>query len=240
MTAFDQERRELAAALRWAARLGLNEGVCNHFSLQVAPDRFLVNAWGPHWRETTASDLLLIDAKGTILEGKWPIEDTALHIHTRIHVRHPDAVAVFHTHMPYATALCAIDGGRLEPCIQSGLRFNDRIAYDDDYNGFAHGPEEGDRMAAKMDGKPVLFLANHGVIVTGPTVAQAFDDLYYLERAATIQVLAMSTGRPLRIVPGQIAARTAREKAQGRKAYDEAHFASILRMLDREEPEYAG
>ena len=232
-------RRELAAALRWAARLGLNEGNCNHFSLQVAPDRYLVNPWGPHWREIKASDLLLIDAKGTILEGKWPIEDTALHIHTRIHIRHPDAVAVLHTHMPYATALCSIEQGRLEPCIQSGIRFYDRIAYDDDYNGFAHGPEEGDRMAACMGDKPVLFLANHGIIVTGPTLAQAFDDLYYLERAATIQVLAMSTGRPLKLVSGQIAARTAREKAQGRKAYDESHFASILRMLDREEPEYA-
>ncbi len=234
-----QARRDLAAALRWAARLGLNEGTCNHFSLQVAENRFLVNPWGPHWREMKASDLLLIDSQGKVLEGTWPIEDTALHIHTRIHLRHPHATAVFHTHMPYASALCAIEGGRLEPCIQSGLRFHNRIAYDEDYNGFADGPEEGDRMAAKMDGKPVLFLSNHGIIVTGPNVAETFDSLYYLERAAQAQVLAMSTGRPLKLVPGQIAERTQRASLEGRPAYARIHFQALVRMLAREEPDYA-
>jgi len=240
MTAFDQERRELAAALRWAARLGLNEGVCNHFSLQVAPDRFLVNAWGPHWRETVASDLLLIDAAGNVLKGRWPLEDTAKYIHTRIHVMHPNATAVFHTHMPYATALCSIEDGRIEPCVQTSLRFYDRVAYDDDYNGLACDAAEGDRMAAKMGDKPVLFLANHGVIVTAPNVAEAFDELYYLERAAQAQVLAMSTGRPLKLVPGQIAKRTSQEMLAGRSAYAAAHFKALLRMLEREEPGFAG
>jgi ribulose-5-phosphate 4-epimerase/fuculose-1-phosphate aldolase len=234
-----QARRDLAAALRWAARMGLNEGTCNHFSLQVGADRFLVNPWGPHWREMKASDLLLIDAKGTILEGDWPIEETALHIHTRIHLRHPHAAAVFHTHMPYATALCSVEGGRIEPCVQTALRFYNRVAYDEDYNGLADGPEEGDRMAAKMDGKPVLFLANHGVIVTGPNVAEAFDELYYLERAAQAQVLAMSTGRKLKLVPGQIAERTARAMEEGRPPYAAVHFKTLVRMLAREEPEFA-
>lgn len=239
MYSYAQARRDLAAALRWAARMGLNEGTCNHFSLQVDEDRFLVNPWGPHWREMTASDLLVIDAKGAVLEGDWPIEETALYIHTRIHMRHPHATAVFHTHMPYATALCAVEGGRIEPCVQSGLRFHNRIAYDDDYNGFADGPEEGDRMAARMDDKPVLFLANHGVIVTGPNVAETFDMLYYLERAAQAQVLAMSTGRPLKLVPGQIAERTMRASQAGRPAYADVHFKALVRMLAREEPDFA-
>jgi ribulose-5-phosphate 4-epimerase/fuculose-1-phosphate aldolase len=141
--------------------------------------------------------------------------------------------------MPYATALCAIDGGRLEPCIQSGLRFYDRVAYDDDYNGLACDAAEGDRMAAKMGDKPVLFLANHGVIVTAPNVAEAFDELYYLERAAQAQVLAMSTGRKLKLVPGQIAKRTSQEMLAGRSAYAAAHFSALLRMLEREEPGFA-
>lgn len=236
---YAQERADLACALRWAAKLGLNEGTCNHFSLQVADDRFLVNPWGPHWAEMTASDLLLIDGTGKVLEGDWPLEDTALHIHTRIHLRHPHATAVFHTHMPYATALCAIENGRLAPCVQSALRFYGRIAYDDDYNGLACDAAEGDRMAAKMDGKPVLFLANHGVIVTAATVAEAFDDLYYLERAAQAQVLAMSTGKPLKLVPGQLAERTAREMAAGKTAYAQTHFKALARMLARESPDYA-
>ncbi len=239
-TSFTDARADLACALRWAARLGLNEGTCNHFSLQVAADRFLVNPWGPHWREMKASDLLLIDGTGKVLEGDWPLEETALHIHTRIHLRHPHATAVFHTHMPYATALCSIESGRLEPCVQTALKFFGRIAYDDDYNGLACDAAEGDRMAAKMDGKPVLFLANHGVIVTAPDVAQAFDRLYYLERAAQAQVLAMSTGRPLKLVPGQIAERTVREMDAGNAAYARVHFAALARMLAREEPEYLG
>jgi ribulose-5-phosphate 4-epimerase/fuculose-1-phosphate aldolase len=236
--AYAQERADLACALRWAAKLGLNEGTCNHFSLQVAEDRFLVNPWGPHWAEVKASDLLLIDGAGKIVEGNWPLEETALHIHTRIHLRHPQATAVFHTHMPYATSLCAIEDGRLEPCIQSALRFYGKIAYDDDYNGLACDAAEGDRMAAKMDGKPVLFLANHGVIVTAPTVAEAFDDLYYLERAAQAQVLAMSTGKPLKLVPGQLAERTAREMAAGKVPYAQTHFKALARMLASEAPEY--
>jgi ribulose-5-phosphate 4-epimerase/fuculose-1-phosphate aldolase len=238
MRAYAQERADLACALRWAAKLGLNEGTCNHFSLQVAPDRFLVNPWGPHWAEMTASELLLIDGTGKVLEGKWPLEDTALHIHTRIHLRHPHATAVFHTHMPYATSLCMIEDGRLEPCIQSALRFFGKIAYDDTYNGLACDAAEGDRMAAKMDGKPVLFLANHGVIVTAATVAEAFDDLYYLERAAQAQVIAMSTGKPLKLVPGQLAERTSREMAAGKAPYAETHFKALARMLAAETPDY--
>lgn len=236
--AYAQERADLACALRWAAKLGLNEGTCNHFSLQVAEDRFLVNPWGPHWAEMTASDLLLIDGAGKIVEGKWPLEETALHIHTRIHLRHPQATAVFHTHMPYATSLCAIENGRLEPCVQSALRFHGKIAYDDDYNGLACDAAEGDRMAAKMGDKPVLFLANHGVIVTAPNVAEAFDDLYYLERAAQAQVLAMSTGQPLKLVPGQLAERTAREMAAGKGPYARTHFLALTRMLAHEAPDY--
>jgi ribulose-5-phosphate 4-epimerase/fuculose-1-phosphate aldolase len=239
MTDLAAARTDLAAAFRWAARLGLNEGTCNHFSLQVAPDRFLVNPWGPHWAEMRARDLLLVDATGRILEGNWPIEETALHIHSQIHLRHPTAAAVLHTHMPYATALCAVEGGRIEPCVQTALRFHGRVAYDDDYNGLADGPEEGARMAAKMDGKPVLFLANHGVIVAGPTVGEAFDELYYLERAAQAQVLAMSTGRPLKLVPSQLAARTSRQMEEGRAAYARVHFDALKRMLAREEPEFA-
>jgi ribulose-5-phosphate 4-epimerase/fuculose-1-phosphate aldolase len=140
--------------------------------------------------------------------------------------------------MPYATSLCAIENGRLEPCIQSALRFYGKIAYDDDYNGLACDAAEGDRMAAKMDGKPVLFLANHGVIVTAPNVAEAFDDLYYLERAAQAQVLAMSTGKPLKLVPGQLAERTSREMAAGKGPYAQTHFKALARMLAAEAPGY--
>ena len=117
-----------------------------------------------------------------------------------MHVARPDVRCVLHTHMPYATALTSVEGGRLEPINQNALRFIDRIAYDDAYGGLALDAEAGERLAAVLGDQRIMFMANHGVITTGRTVAAAFDDLYYLERACRNQVLAMSTGRPLKRV----------------------------------------
>ncbi|MGQ0676715.1 MAG: aldolase [Rhodospirillales bacterium] len=232
-------RVDLAAAVRWAARLGLHEGICNHFSVAVdgRNDRFLVNPWGWHWSEITASSLALCDAAGRVLEGKESVEPTAFYIHSRIHLKAPHARCVMHTHMPCALALCMVEGGRLEMCEQNALRFHDRIAYDDRYNGVALSDSEGDRIAASLGNRSIAFLASHGVVVVGPSVAAAFDDLYYLERAATAQVLARSTGLPLRKLDPAMIAATARQMAQ---ELDQGarHFAALKRILDREEPQY--
>lgn len=235
-----EARRDLACALRWAARLGLHEGVCNHFSLMVPgrDDQFLINPYGRHWTEVTASGLLLLDREGALLEGDAPPEPTAFYIHWRIHRAAPHARCVMHTHMPYATALAMVEGGRLEPAGQNALMFHDQVAYDEDYQGLALDEAEGDRMAARLGNRSVLFLANHGVVVTGDTVAETFNKLYYLERACMHQVLAMSTGRPLRLVPEDVARRTAQQMRED-CAQAERHFAALRRILDRDEPEYA-
>lgn len=240
-TDLGQLRIDLAAALRWAARLGLHEGICNHFSLAVdaAGDRFLVNPWGWHWREITASSLVLCDSRGKVLGGKNEVEPTAFYIHSRIHLKAPHARCVMHTHMPYALALCTAEGGRLEMCEQNALRFYDRIAYDDSYNGIALDNGEGDRIAAALGNRSIAFLASHGVVVAGPSVALAFDDLYYLERACTVQVLARSTGLKLRKLDPKMVAETARQML---REQDQAvrHFDALKRILDREEPQYRG
>ena len=125
-----QLRIDLAAALRWAARLGMQEGVDNHFSLAVPDrdgavrgDRFLINPCGRFWSEITASSLALCDSAGDVLEGADGVEDTAYFIHSRIHLGAPHAVAVLHTHMPYTTALTLLEDGRLEMCEQNALSF---------------------------------------------------------------------------------------------------------------------
>lgn len=118
---------------------------------------------------------------------------------------------------------------------QNALKFHGRVAYDDSYNGLALDEAEGNRMCAQAKDADVLFLANHGVAACGPSVATAFDDLYYLERACMLQVLAMGTGRPLRVVPEQIAGLTADQMAQDSEQ-TELHFAALKRMLDRDEP----
>ena len=236
-----EDRRDLAAILRWSARIGMNEGVCNHFSLAVPgqPDAFLVNPDRMHWSEVTASSIVLCKSDGTVLEGDGPPEDTAFYIHSRIHMARPDMRCVLHTHMPYATALTMVEGGRIEPVHQSSLRFYDRIAYDDEYAGLALDGGEGDRMARALGNRDVMFLANHGVMVLGETVGRAFDDLYYLERAAMMQVLAMSTGLPLKHVPDDVARLTAQQYADDRQLSGDKFLVAIRRILDREEPEYA-
>ena len=222
-----QARIDLTTALRAAARHGLNEGVCNHFSMTV-PGReelFLVNPQGLHWSEITPSDIVMADGDGNIVEGKYPVEPTAFYIHARIHAGNPRAKVV----------LTSIRDGRLEMCTQNAFRYWGRVAYDEEYGGVALSNDEGERMCRAMGDKDILFLRNHGVIVSGPTVAQTYDDLYYLERAAMVQVLAMQTGRELHNVSEAMAEHTARQIAgEAQQAF--LHFESLKRLLDRDEP----
>ena len=230
-------RRDLVAALRSAERLGLAEGVCNHFSLAVPgkAGQFLINPQGLHWSEVTPADLVVVDGDGRHVSGRHTVEPTAFFIHGRIHRAHPRARCVLHTHMPYATTLTTIEGGKLAWASQNALRFHGRVAYEDVYNGLALGAAEGDRLAARLRDADVLFLANHGVIVCGPSVAYAFDDLYYLERACLLQVLAHGTGQALRIVPDGIAALT-RAQMDAERQQSELHLTALKRLLDRDQP----
>ena len=238
--ALHQAKLDLTCALRWAARQGLHEGVCNHFSLAIPgrSDQFLINPQGLHWLEVTPADIVIVDADGNLIEGRHRVEPTAFYIHSRIHRAKPSARCVLHTHMPYATTLTGILPGRLEWVSQQSTKFYGRVAYEDAYNGLAMDPAEGDRMAAAFQEADILFLANHGVIVCGESVALAYDDLYYLERACMLQVLGRGTGLPPRLIPREIVELTAQ---QMRKDHPQAllHFAALRRLLDREEPGWA-
>jgi ribulose-5-phosphate 4-epimerase/fuculose-1-phosphate aldolase len=196
---------------------------------------FLVNPMGLHWSEVTPDDLVMADFDGNVVEGKYPVENSAFFIHGRIHQGNKRAQVVLHTHMPHATALTSIEGGRIEMCTQNAFRYWSRIAYDDSYSGVALSAAEGDRMCRALGDKDILFLRNHGVIVSGPTVARAYDDLYYLERTAMVQVLAMQTGRPLHNIDEALAERTYRQIAADSELA-ELHFQSLKRLLDRDEP----
>ena len=187
----DRLRHELAGALRLADRFGFSEGICNHFSA-VAPsdaERFLINPLGLHWSEISPDDLLLIDGDGEV-------EATALHIHVAGHRANPRHRAIMHVHMPYATALTMVAGGRLEMAHQTAVRFHRRMTHIP-FRGIALDRSEGDRLADAQRADPsvdVMFFDHYGVTIGGESVAVAFDDLYYLERACRQQVLAQSTG----------------------------------------------
>lgn len=233
-----ETRIDLAAAFRWAGRLNMHEGVCNHFSAMLSGHRFLINPKGTHFEQMTASGLIVIDEHGKTLEGTGRPPMTGYSIHTRIHLMHPLAKVVLHLHAPYSTAITAIRCGRLEMVHQNSTRFLDEIAYDDHFNGIAVATNEGDRMAEAMDGKRILFLANHGVIVVGETVARAFDDFYYLERACQVQLLAMQSGRPLNVMSDEVA-RLTHGQFGGVSANADYHFNALKKILDVEEPAYA-
>jgi ribulose-5-phosphate 4-epimerase/fuculose-1-phosphate aldolase len=177
-----QARVDLTAALRCASRMNLGEGICNHFSLALPgqPGNFLINPQGFHWSEITPADLVVVDAQGRKVSGRHSVEPTAFFIHSAIHRGNANAACVMHTHMPHATALTAIEGGRLEWASQVALKFYNRVAYDENYQGLALDDAEGERMCREMGDADVLFLGNHGIIVCGPTVSTTFDDLYYL------------------------------------------------------------
>jgi len=239
--AVHEARLDLAASLRMAAKLGLQEGICNHFSAMVPgrDDLFLVNPYGLAFEEITASSLLICDFHGQVIAGSGQPEATAFFIHARLHMRMPRARAAFHTHMPNATALTMVEGDPLVFAGQSSLKFYGRTAVDENYNGLALDEAEGDRIATAMGGADIVFMKNHGVMVVGPSIAEAWDDLYYLERAAEVQLKAMSTGRKLTPIDKAVAQKTAVQIREGDPVSARKHMDSVRRILTRQQPEFA-
>lgn len=229
-------RKELAACFQLAALHGLEEGICNHFSAMLPghADLFLVNPYGYAFAEVTAHNLLVCDFAGNVVDGEGQPEATAFYIHARLHQRLPRVKVAFHTHMPNATALCLLEGLPLLWLSQTALKFYGRTAVDEHYNGLALDEREGDRIAGVMGEADILFLKNHGVIVAAPTIAEAWDDLYYLERAAQVQLLAMATQRVLKPVPHAVAQRAYEQMREGDPESARAHLHSAMRRLARQ------
>ena len=228
-----QARIDLAACFRMAARLGMGEGICNHFSVVVPgrPDLFLVNPYGLAFAEVTASSLLICDFEGRVLVGEGRPEATAFFIHAQLHRLNPRATAAFHTHMPNATALCMLQGDPFVWAGQTALKFYDRLVVDEDYQGLALDNAEGERIARVAGDADVVLLKSHGPLVLGPSIAEAWDDLYYLERAAEVQLRAMASGRPLKVVSPAIASAACRQMLEGNAESAYLHLESVKRQL---------
>jgi ribulose-5-phosphate 4-epimerase/fuculose-1-phosphate aldolase len=233
------ERIDLAAAFRWFARLDMHESVANHLSLAVSGSKFLINPRGRHFSRICASDLLLLDAtdKATLERPDAP-DPTAWYLHARLHELVPAARCVMHLHSKYTTALACLEDSTLYPIDMNTMRFFGRVALDPHFSGMALSDDEGDRVARLLhEGQSVLLMANHGALVIGPSVAQAFDEFYYFERAAETQLTCYATGKPLRIVSDEIAALTEKQwRAYGQLALD--HFDNVKGILDAQDPSY--
>ena len=234
-------RVDLAAMFRLAVHFDWHEAIANHFSLAVSPDgrRFLMNPKWQHFATIRASELLLLDVDDpATMERPDAPDPSAWAIHGRMHALVPQARCILHVHSPYATAVAALADPTILPIEQNTARYYNRVAYDLSYGGIADGLEEGERLAGLMGPHRRMMMGNHGVLVAADSVAAAFDDLYYLERACRTLVLARSTGQPLNVMGDALAESTARgwDSYQGA---DVAHFDEMKRMLDRTDPSYA-
>jgi ribulose-5-phosphate 4-epimerase/fuculose-1-phosphate aldolase len=240
-----QARIDLAAAHRIAVVHGFSEGIFNHLTLTVPgkPDRYYQIPFGLHWSEVQANCFMEVGvADGKVKRGAGDVERSCYCIHAPIHRLLPHAAAVFHTHMPYASALTRLEDPRIKEIGQTEVGMMGAIAYDDHYTGPAFEAAEGERLAGVIGDKTVLFMANHGIATVGASVADAYDRLYYIERAAQVQIYAMWTGQRLKQLPQPIVEKTKREIG-GASHYSglspsERHFEALKRILDRTQPDY--
>ena len=237
-------RVHLSAANRLAVHDELEDCIDNHFTMMVPghTDRYLVLPFGRHWSEARASDMIVFDESGRVLEGTGELELSAFCIHAPLH-RLLGAKVVLHTHQTWALALNMLQDNRLLPaCQTTAYYFSRNIAYDDGYAGLAHALSEGERLASIMGNKQVLFMKNHGVVVVGDTVAQAYRLLYKLEKVCKAQVLAMATGQPLALLAEAMVDGVDRPNPQNshsRAERERLYFAAMMRVLDRVMPGYA-
>ena len=233
---------DLAAALRLAVYHELEEGIDNHFTVTVPgyDDRYLVLPFGLHWSEARARDLIVFNEAGETLDGDGIVELSAQCIHAPIH-RITGKRVVLHTHQNWALALNMLEDNRLIIASQTSALFANRIVYDDHYPGTADTLEEGERLAALLGDKEIMFLKNHGVLVADDSIARAYQRLYLLERVCRAQIRAMSTGQKLAPIAEdvirQVQTPDDSDRHKGRR--DQLYFDAMKRVLDRDMPGYA-
>ncbi|WP_157018909.1 class II aldolase/adducin family protein [Mesorhizobium xinjiangense] len=230
-------RQDLAAAFRLCHRFGWSESVGNHFSAAVSEDgrKFLLNPRWQHFATIRASDLLLLDAEDPgVMDRPEAPDPSAWAIHGTMHRMLPEAKVILHCHSPYAVALACLKDPRLKPLDNNTARFFGRVGYDLDFGGISDDETEGKRLAEAIRGKTALVMGNHGVSIAGETVADAFEDLYFFEKAAQTMVLALSTGQPLAVLSDEVAQATADGWA-GYRGMAARHFDHLKSTLDAED-----
>lgn len=232
-------RVELAAVFRLAARFGWHESVANHFSAAVSDDgsRFLMNPRWRHFSLIRASELLALDVDDANVMDRPDAPDvSAWNIHGAIHAAAPHARVLLHLHPPFATTIATLQDPTVLPIDQNTARFFGDVAYDLAFGGIADDPAEGRRLAGVLGDRSVLMMGNHGVTTTGRTVAEAFESMYYLERACQTLVQAYSCGRPLAVLSDDLATKVARSWKQFTTG--QAHLDQLMEILDAEDPSY--
>ena len=233
-------QQDLAAVFRWTAKLNMNEGIANHFSVCLPNSNdFYVNGSGLHFSSIKASDMVLVEQNKIEEIKKKPelVDPTALNIHGTIHKKVPHARCILHVHSKYATALSTLKDPTLQPIDQNTMRFFNRVAVYKDFGGLGF-EEESNKMAAAIGNSRSMLLANHGILTVGETVAKAFDELYYFEKACETYITALSTNKKLNVVDDKVAEKTAQEWENYPVNMGEQHLKEIRIILDNEDSSY--
>jgi ribulose-5-phosphate 4-epimerase/fuculose-1-phosphate aldolase len=233
-------RVDLAACYRLAVHFRLTDLIYTHISARVpGPDHhFLINAFGLTWDEITASNLVKVTLDGEIVDDPsgQGINRAGYVIHSAVHRGRPDVACVIHTHTRAGIAVSAQEQGLLPLC-QHAMRFWNNLAYHD-YEGLALELDEQARLVRDLGERKAMILRNHGLLTCGASVAEAFDLMYYLERACDIQIAALSGGATPRLPPPEVAAKVAQQfKTLPYKAR-KTEWKALVRMLDRTDPTY--
>ena len=237
-----QARVDLAAAYRLCDAYGMSDMIYTHVSARVPdqPGAFLINPHGLFFDEITASSLLKVDLDGTVLhlpEVGHGLHPAGFVIHSAIYRARPDAMAAMHTHTIAGMAVSSLACGVL-PLTQTAMRFYGRIAYHD-FNGPERDPDERAALAAHLGDRNVMVLHNHGLLTVGPSVAEAFNLHYGMERACQAQLAAMACNTPLNTLsPAVIAKATAAYAPGATRPYGLREWEGLLRRLDRNDPSY--
>lgn len=235
-----EARQQLAACYRIFAHLGWDEMIYNHITLKVPgeDDAFLINPFGLHFSEVKASNLVKIDIDGNKLDDSpYPVNKAGFTQHSLFHRMLPDVHAIIHTHTTATMAVSSLEGG-LQPCNFYACNFIGQIAYHD-FEGVTVHDEEGPRFLASLGDKRIMMLKNHGPVVMGRTLPEAFITHWALQRACEIQLATMSMGKAIQ-VPQEVIAVHQRDISQvqlpgGPGAPD---FAAMVRMIDRVDPSW--
>lgn len=199
-----EERRHrkerLAAAFRLFAKFGFDEGVAGHITARD-PEReghFWVNSFGMHFSQVRASDLILVNERGEVVEGNYGVNTAAFAIHSRVHAARPDVVAAAHAHSMYGKSWSTL-GRLLDPLTQDACAFYEDHALFDDYTGVVLETTEGERIAQALGNAKAVILRNHGLLTVGQSVEEAAWWFITMDRTCQSQLLAEAAGRPVKI-----------------------------------------
>lgn len=236
-------RVQLAACYRLVAKYGMTDLIYNHITSRVPGEEghLLINSYGMLYEETTASSLIKIDLNGKVIEDPgtgYGVNQAGYIIHGAVHQGRPDVTCVLHTHARASMAVSMMECGLL-PLSQHAMRFYGHVGYHE-YEGVALEFDERQRLIADLGDHNVLFLRNHGLLVCGRTVAEAFNIAYWVEMACKAQVDAMNSQTELHFPTEEVMEKTAYlYEPTTRRPYGEMEWEAMLRLLEREGANYA-